>query len=214
MIHPHTTLTQLDPSIGQGVIATHFIPMGTLVYVKDALEIEVRPTDALLHDPLHRPIIERYSYTDHRGVRILSWDLAKFVNHCCEPNTVSTGYGFEIAIRDIEPGEQITDDYGVLNIEHDLQCLCGSPACRGAVRHDDILHLASHYDPIIRTALMSLKDLEQPLIEFVDPVTRTRLNSYLNTGRGYRSLRRLWHKPHTHTMDAERPQRRAAISAA
>ncbi len=213
MIHPHTTLAEITPSIGHGVVATRFIPRGTLVYVKDALEIEVRPTDALLHDPLHGPIIERYSYTDQRGVRILSWDLAKFVNHCCTPNTVSTGYGFEIAICDIEPGEQITDDYGVLNIEHNLECLCGSPQCRGLIRHDDILHLAPHYDPIIREALSEAKEIEQPLIEFVDPMTRTRLNSYLNTGKGYRSLRRLWHR-RGQGAPVEQPARAVAVSAA
>lgn len=47
---------------------------------------------------------------------MLCWDNGRFVNHSFNANCLSTAYDFEIAIRDIQPGEQLTDDYGYLNI--------------------------------------------------------------------------------------------------
>ena len=63
--------------------------------------------DPRREDPIYKDVIEKYSYTEPNGNMILSWDIAKYVNHCCNCNIISTGYGFEIAIRDIQPGEEL-----------------------------------------------------------------------------------------------------------
>ena len=67
-----------------------------------------------------------------------------FVNHSCDPNAGLRIDGSDvclIAIRDIEPGEQITFDYSTTMDEDDFEfdCLCGSPRCRGRIR--DFKHL-------------------------------------------------------------------------
>ncbi|MEX0823486.1 MAG: SET domain-containing protein-lysine N-methyltransferase, partial [Balneolaceae bacterium] len=98
MIHPHTELRFVNQKKGRGVFATRFILKGTITYVKDELEIEIPPDDPRLADPAYRDIIETYSYIDRDGTMVISWDHAKYVNHCCQCNTMSTGYGFEIAI--------------------------------------------------------------------------------------------------------------------
>ena len=116
MLHPDTQLGVVSAEIGYGVFATALIPKGTIVYIKDPLEIEIGDDDPRLRDPEMLRIIERYSYIEPGGTRVLSWDLAKYMNHSCDPNSISTGYGFEIAARDIQKGEQITDEYGLLNI--------------------------------------------------------------------------------------------------
>ena len=41
MIHPKTELRFVNDDIGYGVFATEFIPKGTILYVKDELEIKV-----------------------------------------------------------------------------------------------------------------------------------------------------------------------------
>ena len=117
MIHPNTELKLINEHIGYGVFATADIPEGTIVYVKDSLELIVSPTDYLMHSEAMKDVIEKYSYIDEKGNRIISWDFAKYVNHCCNCNTISTGYGFEMAIRDIQKGEQITDEYGIFNLD-------------------------------------------------------------------------------------------------
>ena len=107
MIHPNTELRHIDDIVGYGVFASKDIPEGTIVYVKDSLELVISPTDYLMHSKEVKDVIDKYSYLDQNGDRIVSWDFAKYVNHCCNCNTISTGYGFEIAIRDTKRGEQI-----------------------------------------------------------------------------------------------------------
>ena len=130
MIHPNTELKLINEHIGYGVFATADIPEGTIVYVKDSLELIVSPTDYLMHSEAMKDVIEKYSYIDEKGNRIISWDFAKYVNHCCNCNTISTGYGFEMAIRDIQKGEQITDEYGIFNLEKEMVLVCGQENCR------------------------------------------------------------------------------------
>jgi hypothetical protein len=38
MLHPHTELRFINEQIGYGVIATHFIPRGTVTWVRDDLD--------------------------------------------------------------------------------------------------------------------------------------------------------------------------------
>src|SRR5690606_207308 len=120
MLHPKTELRYISDHVGYGVLATDLIPEGSIVYVKDSLELEISPTDYLIHSEETKEVIDKYSYIDERGYRIISCDFAKYVNHCCNCNTISTGYGFEIAIRDIKPGEQITDEYGIFNLDSEM----------------------------------------------------------------------------------------------
>jgi SET domain-containing protein len=59
-----------------------------------------------------------------------------YINHSCTPNTFTrTLYGQIIffALRDIEPGEELTIDY--LNTLHSdkKKCSCGTPNCRGTI---------------------------------------------------------------------------------
>jgi SET domain-containing protein len=59
-----------------------------------------------------------------------------FMNHSCEPNCVITGKTKIIALRRIEPGEEITFDYST-NVGWEgfsMECKCGKKACRKIVR--------------------------------------------------------------------------------
>lgn len=193
MMHPCARVSFVSPQIGYGVYATEFIPAGTIVYAQDALEIEVFPDDPRLADPTLAEPIEKYSYIDARGVRLISWDVAKYVNHCCAPNTMSAGYGFEIALRDIEPGEELTDEYGMFNMTHALDCYCGAPGCRKVVRASDLdVHHAA-WDAALQRALQRLRHVPQPLAGLVDEDTWTQLDRFLESGQDYVSVRALRH---------------------
>ncbi len=195
MIHPDLELRFINDSIGYGVFAKRFIPAGTITYVKDSLEIEVTPEDYFRHAPPMRAIIDKYSYKDERGVKIVSWDIAKFVNHSCNCNTMSTGYGFEIAIRDIQPDEEVTDEYGLFNIEEDMAVDCKDEKCRKFVRKDDIDRYHKEWDRRIQKILPRLFVEEQPLMPFVDDHTRNLLADYLKNPVGYRSVLTLKYTP-------------------
>jgi uncharacterized protein len=68
---------------------------------------------------------------------------ARFFNQSCDPNcesTVEKRRVFIDALRDIEPGEELTYDYQIYleegdpdNIEAVFACRCGSPKCRGTM---------------------------------------------------------------------------------
>jgi hypothetical protein len=68
---------------------------------------------------------------------------ARFFNHSCDPNCESTVEKKRVyieAIRDIEPGTELTYDYQIYrekddpeNIDEVFACRCGFPNCRGTM---------------------------------------------------------------------------------
>ncbi len=188
MIHPSTELRFVSPEIGYGVFAKEFIPKGTIVYVKDSLEIEVTPKKYEKLDRYARSVVDKYSYRDERGYKIVSWDFAKYVNHSCNRNTISTGYGFEIALRDIQTDEEITDEYGIFNLEGNFNCGCGSENCRKTISPSDFDNLFEEWDTEIKDALTVYHNSEQALEPYIDEPLFEKLQHYLETGKNYKSV--------------------------
>lgn len=63
-----------------------------------------------------------------------STDVLRHANHACEPNTVlkvQQGRVAFYALRDIQPGEELTARYGPTHHAGKLVCRCGSPRCIG-----------------------------------------------------------------------------------
>lgn len=197
MIHPNTEVKMVNPQIGLGVYATQFIPKGTILYVVDDMELIYPKDHQMLRNDKYRSHIEKFSYTDQYGNRIVSWDYAKYINHYCDFNSISTGYGFEIAIRDIEAGEQITDDYGALNIEREMECGCGKSNCRKIIKPNDVVTYAAQWDQLIISALDKLKTTEQPLFPYIDEETKNNLENYLTTKSNYHSVSGLFYNRDT-----------------
>ena len=188
MIHPNTELKLINEQVGYGVFATADIPAGTIVYVKDSLELVVSPTDYLMHSEEMKEVIEKYSYIDEKGNRIISWDFAKYVNHCCNCNSISTGYGFEIAIREIKKGEQITDEYGIFNLIKPMTLVCGEQNCRKEIKPSDFDTYYEDWDREIKKSIMKLFEVEQPLMPFVDESTRGELDELFRDPNNYKSV--------------------------
>ncbi|MBC7658730.1 MAG: SET domain-containing protein [Chitinophagaceae bacterium] len=201
MMHPHTCLKWVNDEIGFGVFATRFIPKGTAVYVRDALEVRVERNAALLKNPAYHDIITKYSYVDSKGDYILSWDHARFVNHCCKPASLTTGYGFEIAIHDINEGEEITDDYGLLNIEEDIPLACCDSDCREVARPSDFDRYAEQWDVTVKDSLSHFYLHDQPLLKFLDAPILQQLNQYLEKGTPYLSVRTQKYEPKDRDTD-------------
>jgi uncharacterized protein len=58
----------------------------------------------------------------------------RYVNHSCEPNTFMRLYKGRVefySLRRVEPGEELTCDYGETHHDGALACRCGSAKCRG-----------------------------------------------------------------------------------
>jgi hypothetical protein len=158
-------LDWVDSDIGYGVFATERIERGTITWVHDALDVEI-PLRARLRRELYDPLLERYSYVRADGSRILPWDFTRYMNHSCAATSFLVGSGLEIAVRDVEVGEQLTSDYASLNLERAFACLCGSSECRHQVTPEDFERLAPQWDQAIESALAVAATVAQPLTEW------------------------------------------------
>ena len=116
MMHPHTEVRFINKEMGYGVVATKFIPRGTITWVQDELDRVFTAQEVDKMRPVTRELVDKYSFRNNKGHFVLCWDLSKYVNHSFRSNCISTVYDFELAVRDIHPGEQLTDDYGYLNV--------------------------------------------------------------------------------------------------
>jgi len=163
MVHPHTELRFVNDNIGWGVFATQAIPKGTIIWALDTLDQKFTPDQVAALPPYAQAALDKYSYIDARGRHILCWDHARFFNHSCEANCLSLGYDFELAIRDIAAGEELTDDYGTLNPLVPFPCLCGADACRKAVKPDDFSRLGDRWNALARDAFFRIPSVPQPL---------------------------------------------------
>lgn len=163
MLHPSTELRFVSAEIGYGVFATAPIPKGTVTWVLDPLDQVFPPGDPRLADPRLGALIERYSFQTAAGDRVLCWDFGRYLNHCCEPTCGPSGLGWEVALRDLAAGEELTNDYAGLNLEAPFFCGCGHPRCRGEVSPGDLETLAAAWDRQVRDALPALARVPQPL---------------------------------------------------
>jgi hypothetical protein len=164
VLHPHSELRLIDDEVGYGVFATKWIPAGMVTWVEDAFDRRLDPSDYAGLDQSAYELLEKYTYVDQNGRRVLCWDFTRYMNHSCEANSMSPGlWPMEIAVRDVAPGEQLTSDYGALNLERPFECLCGKPACRGTVRPEDFDRYARIWDAGIRAAFTKIPEVEQPL---------------------------------------------------
>jgi len=67
----------------------------------------------------------------------VSWNLAKYINHSCDPNCetdIVRGKIWISAIKDIKKGEELSYDYGYdMHCFEDHPCRCNSKNCVGFI---------------------------------------------------------------------------------
>lgn len=130
---------------GLGVFAAKRIPKGTRIieYVGEHVS----------HDEADRRYEEKDANDSHTFLFIVDRKTvidagvdgndARFFNHSCDPNCESTVEKRRVyieAIRDIEPGTELTYDYQIQredddpdNIDEVFACRCGFTQCRGTM---------------------------------------------------------------------------------
>ncbi|WP_342542548.1 SET domain-containing protein [Paenisporosarcina sp. FSL H8-0542] len=169
MIHPHTELRYINDEMGFGVFATQFIPKGTITWALDDLDQILEPDYIHTVDEYRSELLKKYAYRNQEGKYVLCWDLGRYVNHSFHANCMGTAYEFELAIRDIYPGEQLTDDYGTLNIDEPFDCFPEDGTERTRVYPDDLLRYHEEWDIVVSDALQYFNKVEQPLQPLIQP---------------------------------------------
>ena len=170
MIHPSTELRFISNEIGYGIVATEVIPKGTITWALDKLDREFTSLEIMAFDEPYQEILSRYCYRNNMGKFVLAWDNGRYVNHSFRSNCMSTAYDFEIAIRDIQPGEELTDDYGYLNLPYAFRAT-DEGTRRKYVHPDDLAKYYKIWDKKLIPAFKQITHVAQPLQRILHPET-------------------------------------------
>ena len=121
---------------------------------------------------VHRDSIQEYrAMMSQVGIQI-DWDffivpttreeLEKqgVFNHSCAPNVGFSNSVTFIAMRDVEPGEELVFDYAFCETFYDgFECKCGSSDCRKQITSDD----------------WKKKEIQQKYLEYFSPYLRDKI---------------------------------------
>ena len=192
-MHPDTEVRFINEVIGYGVVAKKFIPRGTITWVQDDLDRVLSPNEVEKMHPAVQEQVEKYSFRNNKGHLVLCWDLAKYVNHSFNANCLSSAYDFEVAVRDIQPGEQLTDDYGYLNISEPFKVVDEGTG-RDTVYPDDLLKYHEKWDRQLQEAFQDFEEVEQPLQELVPAAILEKIKSLLAKNEPLDSILNLYYR--------------------
>jgi uncharacterized protein len=117
---------------GQGVFAAEPVPRGRKIgeIRGRALDIETARILATRQARVMMVEVSTRTAIDFSA----SADPMRYTNHSCRPNArlcIRQGRVEFYALRAIEPGEEITVNYGPTHHEGRLACRCGAPGCVG-----------------------------------------------------------------------------------
>lgn len=130
---------------GKGVFARRLIRAGTRIVEYRGERITTEEADARYPDDPSVPYHTFLFALDDEWVVDAAYggNLARWVNHSCDPNcevVIEDGRLYIESIRDIEPGEELAYDYNfILPVRHTpalkkrYPCVCGAPMCRGTM---------------------------------------------------------------------------------
>jgi hypothetical protein len=180
MMHPDTEIRYVSKEVGIGIFATKFIPKGTIVWIKDDLDMILSEEYIESLDAIRKEFIYKYAYEDREGEYVLCWDHARYMNHSFNPNCVDTAYDFELAARDIQPGEQLTADYGAMGEDETFQCIPEEGTSRIKVTANDYLTYYTVWDEMAREAFKYFNKVKQPLKHLIGKKYVNKVNVVAN----------------------------------
>lgn len=192
MIHPDTEVRFISEEIGYGIVATKFIPEGTITWVQDELDQVYTPVQVAEMLPFTQDMIDKFTFRNNKGNYVMCWDTAKYVNHSFNSNCLSTAYDFEIAIRDIQPGEELTDDYGYLNVTEAFKAK-DEGTSRTTVYPDDLLNFHKEWDAKLENTFNKLNQIPQPLEALLPQKTQTTVKQILRGEKKLDSILKLYY---------------------
>lgn len=164
--------TSIDPRVeiresslhGRGAFALAPIRAGEVVIVWAHTVLDPEDVGTVEEGELHRRADGRYVWLPDSWVELEGYDPAEDrMNHSCDPNVWLQDEVTLSARRDIAPGEELTGDYALweLDPEHvcPFQCRCGAAACRRTItgrdwqRADLRRRYAGHWHPAIEARI-------------------------------------------------------------
>ena len=119
---------------GRGLIARVAIAADEIVAIKGghivdtptlrSLPERLRNSEVQIADDFHLVAVDDAEYEP----------VMLFINHSCQPNVGFAGNIVLVAMRDIDPGEELTTDYALFDdYDGEMECRCGAASCRGVI---------------------------------------------------------------------------------
>ena len=134
MVHPDTYTS--TTSKGISLFAKRKFKKGEILWVADTTDSIMSFETFLKLSKKHQRQLAHFCYLDSHHKIISPCDNGKYVNHSCSPNCtyLMEFDNISIAIKDIEVGEEITENY-CCYYKHldDFECKCGAKNCVGAL---------------------------------------------------------------------------------
>jgi len=190
-MHPHTEVRFISKEIGYGVVAVQDIPKGTITWVQDQLDNVYTPEDVEKMNDFSKEMIDKYTFRNGKGNFVMCWDISKYVNHSFKSNCISTAYDFEIAVRDIKAGEELTDDYGYLNVTEAFDAQ-DEGTDRTKVLPDDLKNYHQIWDNQLEKAFPLIKKVPQPLENLLSQKTRDEIENIVDGKKEMSSILNLY----------------------
>ena len=116
---------------GSGLFAARAFAEGELVATLGGRIVD----DAGWAAAASRGPVSGYAIAEGRNLMQDDDDPARFGNHSCDPTTALVDDVTLVALRPIEPGEELTSDYGTMTADPSwsMACRCGVSSCRGTI---------------------------------------------------------------------------------
>jgi SET domain-containing protein len=123
---------------GRGLVAVAPIATDETVAIKGghivdtttlhSLPERLRNAEVQIADGFHLVALEEAEYEP----------VMLFLNHSCEPNVGFAGNTLLVAMRAVNPGEELTTDYALFD-DYDgaMECECGTGSCRRTIHGRD-----------------------------------------------------------------------------
>ncbi len=151
---------------GMGVFAREFVEKGERLMVWGGAIVNEAQLAAL------PPVLRQHSVQVEEGLYLASVipdDDADYINHSCDPNAGLNGQIVVVALRDIEPGEEVCFDYAMSDSSpyDEFECQCGAANCRGRVSGNDWMRpelqerYRGYFSPYLQRRIERLATTEQ-----------------------------------------------------
>jgi SET domain-containing protein len=126
-------IVRSSPIHAAGVFTLEAVAKGKRILEYTGERIVHEEADKLYAD---RPYTYLFGVGD--GVHVIDgYGMSMYVNHSCHPNCETVEDAEQrvwiVAMRDIEPGEELTYDYLLYDGADEAPCTCGTANCRGSL---------------------------------------------------------------------------------
>ncbi len=166
-LHPHIEVRNTSGK-GKGLFAKAKISRGDVIERTEDIQVLTKEQIRQLPDShLWKSLCYEISNVEEVcPMDIHNPPLSFMMNHSCDPNVGSlSDFHTMVAIRDTQPGEELTYDYVMTDSgDYDMECLCGSAHCRKRITGNDWMNpeLQERYKGFFQKNIQEKIDAHKP----------------------------------------------------